>query len=63
MSCSRPVSNTFSPITNSIHEPLLQLGLTDLNDHITFKLVTSLAGKNIVQVACGAEFSLVLTGK
>ncbi|KAH8551559.1 RCC1/BLIP-II [Umbelopsis sp. PMI_123] len=40
-----------------------QLGLTDLNDHITFKLVTSLVGKKIVQVACGAEFSLVLTDK
>lgn len=41
---------------------LLKLGLTDLNDHTTFKLVTQLVGKKIVQVACGADFSLALTG-
>jgi hypothetical protein len=40
-----------------------KLGLTDLNDHLTLKLVTSLVGKKIVQVACGEQFSLVLTGK
>ncbi|GAB5593939.1 hypothetical protein Unana1_08839 [Umbelopsis nana] len=40
-----------------------QLGLTDLSDQLTFKLVTSLVSKKIVQVACGAEFSLVLTDK
>ncbi|CAM0143137.1 unnamed protein product [Umbelopsis sp. WA50703] len=40
-----------------------QLGLTDLNDHTSFKLVTQLVGKKIVAVACGADFSLALTEK
>jgi hypothetical protein len=40
----------------------MKLGLTDLNDHTSFKLVTQLVGKKIVAVACGADFSLALTG-
>ncbi|KAI8086120.1 regulator of chromosome condensation 1/beta-lactamase-inhibitor protein II [Halteromyces radiatus] len=40
-----------------------QLGISTLNDQTNFAKVTSLANHKIIDVACGAEFSLVLTDK
>ncbi|KAG0167705.1 hypothetical protein DFQ28_005789 [Apophysomyces sp. BC1034] len=40
-----------------------QLGITALNDHILFETVASLGKEKIVEVACGADFTLARNGE